>query len=119
MNDDPFDVSADAIRNRILQRLDRLEKLREQRLEALLSRLSPQQRDDHMRAEVRLENEMDDVEVLTLSANSRAWDFKNNENQLSKQERRDAVKSLITLVNLLDDFLRGFDADLDMLEQQQ
>ena len=118
-NDDPFDVSADAIRNRILQCLDRLEKMREQRLQPLIDRLSPQQRDDHKRAELRLGNEMDEIEMLTLKANSRAWDLKNNERLLDQQERRDVVKKLVTLVNMLDDFLRGLEADLDKLEQQQ
>ena len=112
---DQLNLSAGIIKNRVLQRLDRLEKLREERLQPLLEGL--QQSEDPRRPERRLEREIDEIENFIMKVNRHACYFKNNEDRLQSQ-RRAIVQDFISYIELLDDFINGFDSDIIRMEQQ-
>ena len=111
-NPDQLIVNADTITYRILERFNRLNELRYGRLQPLIDRLRPDQRNDPRRHEVAVKREMVLLGYSILRIYVVAC--------VTPYSRRSAhlVRNSITLFDRLDNGLQAFETEIHRLEQQ-
>ena len=126
-NPDPVSVSVySRMKSRILERFNRLNQLRYGRLQPLIDRLQPDQRNDGRRSEVRLKREMDLDEALILNSYRHVFVFENEHRLLQPlfSQRTALLQRLknallfFKIINCLDNLLQISLTEIERLEQR-
>ena len=115
-NNAPDPLNVFTIIARILYRVIRLYRLRDQRLKPLLDGLQPNQRDDPTRPEVRLERQMElDVSLIW---NVYDWASAIANDHERHHLRRAVIQRSTALIDLFDNLLQTSVTEIEELEQQ-